>query len=86
MACVVRRLRTELAKLPDKASPLTGLLDLLPVEGVGLNLEDMAMPGAGEAAVEALTQRLIEASWRLSDELGLRYFAHAEPSAQTISA
>jgi uncharacterized circularly permuted ATP-grasp superfamily protein/uncharacterized alpha-E superfamily protein len=86
MGCVLRRLRNELVKLPDRSSPLTGLLDLLPVEGVGLNLADMATPGAGEAAVEALAQRLMEASWRLSDELGLRYFAHAEPSAQTMSA
>lgn len=86
MACVLRRLRTELGKLPERVSPLSDLLELLPLEGVGLNLADMVTPGTGEAAVDALTQRLIEASWRLSDELGLRYFAHAQPSAQTISA
>lgn len=86
MACVLRRLRTEMGKLPERANPLSDLLDLLPVEGVGLNLADMATPGVGEAAVEALAQRLMEASWRLSDEVGLRYFAHSEPTEQTISA
>jgi uncharacterized circularly permuted ATP-grasp superfamily protein/uncharacterized alpha-E superfamily protein len=86
LACVLRRLRTELAKLPDQAGPLTGLLDLLPQEGVGVPLEELVRAGDGEKAVLALSQRLAEAAWRLSDELGLRYFAHAEPAEQTMSA
>jgi uncharacterized circularly permuted ATP-grasp superfamily protein/uncharacterized alpha-E superfamily protein len=86
LACVLRRLRTELGKLPERADPLSDLLDLLPLEGVGVAPEVLTASGSGEAAVEALATRLKEAGWRLSDELGLRYFAHAEPTAQTMSA
>ena len=85
LGCVLRRLRTELGKLPDHAGPLTGLLDLLPQQGVGTPLDDLIQPGSGEAAVLALCKRLIDGAWRLSDELGLRYFAHAEPAHQTLS-
>jgi len=49
-------------------------------------LEELVRAGDGEKAVLALSQRLAEAAWRLSDELGLRYFAHAEPAEQTMSA
>jgi uncharacterized circularly permuted ATP-grasp superfamily protein/uncharacterized alpha-E superfamily protein len=86
LACVLRRLRTELAKLPDQAGPLTGLLDLLPQSGVGVPLSELIQAGGGPEAVVALTRRLGDAAWRLSDELGLRYFAHAEPNEQTMSA
>lgn len=86
LACVLRRLRTELAKLPDQAGPLTGLLDLLPQSGVGVPLTELIQAGSGPKAVLALTHRLGDAAWRLSDELGLRYFAHAEPNEQTMSA
>ena len=86
LACVLRRLRTELGKLPEHAGPLTGLLDLLPQVSVGVPLSDLVRPGSGEQAALALSLRLNEAAWRLSDELGLRYFAHAEPNEQTMSA
>lgn len=86
MACVLRRLRTELAKLPEQAGPLNGLLELLPLEGVGVELAAMVQPRGGEEAVAALAQRLLDGGWRLSDELGHRYFAHAEPNEQTMSA
>jgi uncharacterized alpha-E superfamily protein len=86
MACVLRRLRTELGKLPDRSVPLSGLLELLPQEEVGVSPEVLTAPGGGTDAVLALAQRLLEASWRLSDELGHRYFAHAEPNEQTMSA
>jgi uncharacterized alpha-E superfamily protein len=86
LACVLRRLRTELSKLPEHAGPLTGLLDLLPQVSVGVPLSDLVRPGSGEKAALALSMRLTEAAWRLSDELGLRYFAHAEPNEQTMSA
>ncbi len=86
LACVLRRLRTEMSKLPEHAGPLTGLLDLLPQVSVGVPLSDLVRPGSGEKAALALSMRLTEAAWRLSDELGLRYFAHAEPNEQTMSA
>jgi len=86
LACVLRRLRTELGKLPEHAGPLTGLLDLLPQVSVGVPLSDLVRPGSGEQVALALSLRLNEAAWRLSDELGLRYFAHAEPNEQTMSA
>ncbi len=85
LACVLRRLRTELSKLPEHAGPLTGLLDLLPQQGVGPSLEELVAAEGGEEAVRALSLRLGNAAWRLSDELGLRYFAHAEPAEQTMS-
>lgn len=85
MACVLRRLRTELGKLPEHAGPLADLLDLLPQIGVGVSLPELVHVTQGQAAVLALCQRLTEASWRLSDELGLRYFAHAASSPQSLS-
>ncbi len=86
LACMLRRLRTELAKLPEQAGPLSGLLDLLPIEGVGVELAAMVQPRRGEEVIVALANRLVDAGWRLSDELGHRYFAHAEPNEQTMSA
>lgn len=86
LACVLRRLRTELGKLPVRAGQQGDLLSLLPWEGVGVAPEVLAAPVNGEAAVLALAERLADAGWRLSDELGHRYFAHAEPTEQTMSA
>jgi uncharacterized circularly permuted ATP-grasp superfamily protein/uncharacterized alpha-E superfamily protein len=86
LACMLRRLRTELVKLPEQAGPLSGLLDLLPIEGVGVELAAMVQPRRGEDVIVSLANRLVDAGWRLSDELGHRYFAHAEPNEQTMSA
>ncbi|MBC7699327.1 alpha-E domain-containing protein, partial [Aquabacterium sp.] len=86
MACVLRRLRTELGKLPDRAGPKEDLLALLPQEGVGVTLEELCETELGNAALQALAQRLMHAGWLLSDELGRRYFAHSEPTEQMVSA
>ncbi|RZI81463.1 MAG: hypothetical protein EOP38_19260 [Rubrivivax sp.] len=86
LACVLRRLRTELGKLPDHAGPKEDLLALLPQEGVGVTLEELCEPELGNAAVMTLAQRLMEAGWLMSDELGRRYFAHSEPTEQMVSA
>ncbi|MDI1260325.1 circularly permuted type 2 ATP-grasp protein [Aquabacterium sp.] len=86
MACVLRRLRTELGKLPDRAGPKEDLLALLPQEGVGITLEELCEPELGNAALQVLAQRLMQAGWLLSDELGRRYFAHSEPTEQMVSA
>ncbi len=85
LACVLRRLRTELGKLPEGADALQTLLDLLPRTGVGVQLADLVDANQGTPVLSDVCQRLNDASWHLSDELGLRYFAHAEPHEQTLS-
>lgn len=62
------------------------LLALLPHEGVGATLAALCDPVSGHAAVLGLLDRLLEASWRLSDEIGRLYFAHAEPTDSMVSA
>jgi uncharacterized alpha-E superfamily protein len=86
LACVLRRLRTELIKLPARGGSHADMLALLPHEGVGVSLADLCAPGKGHEAVLALLNRLIDAGWRLSDEVGRRYFAHAEPTDSMVSA
>ena len=90
LACVLRRLRNEIRKLPTRGASHDDMLALLPHEGVGASLAELCDPvddGAkGHAAVLAMLDRLIEAGWRLSDEVGRRYFAHAERTDSTVSA
>ena len=86
LACIVRRLRTELGKLPARAGSPADLLTLLPQEGVGAFLTALCDPVSGHAAMLSLLDRLLEVSWRLSDEVGRIYFAHAEPTDLMVSA
>ncbi|MBI2733503.1 MAG: circularly permuted type 2 ATP-grasp protein [Aquabacterium sp.] len=86
LACVLRRLRTELGKLPVRGGSHADMLALLPHEGVGATLAELCEAGKGQEAVLALLNRLIDAGWRLSDEVGRRYFAHAEPTDSMVSA
>ena len=86
LACVLRRLRTELGKLPEGTSPHDDLLALLPHQGVGLSLQDLCDPEQGRANMLALTQRLLDAGWRLSDEVARQFFVHAEANDSTVSA
>lgn len=86
LACVLRRLRTEIGKLPTRGGSHDDLLALLPHEGVGASLADLCDPEAGHDAVLAMLTRLTDAGWRLSDEVGRRYFAHAEPTDSMVSA
>ncbi|HEX5358264.1 MAG TPA: alpha-E domain-containing protein, partial [Aquabacterium sp.] len=86
LACVLRRLRTELLKLPVRGGSHDDLLALLPHEGVGVSLVDLCDPEHGDEAVLNMLNRLIDAGWRLSDEVGRRYFAHAEPTDSMVSA
>src|SRR5690606_14527304 len=65
LACVLRRLRQELRKLPVGPGPLEEVLDLLPQNGVGATLEALSHPHAGEAAVQDLAKRLMDASLRI---------------------
>jgi uncharacterized circularly permuted ATP-grasp superfamily protein/uncharacterized alpha-E superfamily protein len=76
----LRRLRTELGKLPGSPAVLGALRERLPVEGAGLSLADLRdMSDAQvQARVAALAVRLQQAGARLSEDVGQRFFAHAE--------
>ncbi len=86
LACVLRRLRTELGKLPDRTGLHNDLLALLPHQGVGVDLEALCDPVDGHARVLAMCDRLLDASWRLSDEIARQFFVHAEPNDSMVSA
>ena len=78
-AGVLRRLRTELGKLPGDAAVGAQLLSHLPFEGAGLTLE--ALRGASDAEIGArvlaLSRQLTESAQALADAIGQRYFALA---------
>jgi uncharacterized circularly permuted ATP-grasp superfamily protein/uncharacterized alpha-E superfamily protein len=79
-AGTLRRLRTELGKLPGPAAWRDEMRALLPAQGGGLALEalrsadTMALP----AILSALSAQLADGAAQLSDRIGQRYFAHAE--------
>jgi len=76
---VLRRLRTELRKLPGSAASLEPLLARLPVEGAGITLESLR--GASDAqiaeALGALSASLCDSALDLADEIGTRFFTLA---------
>lgn len=78
-AGVLRRLRTELGKLPGAPESLAPLLARLPAEGTGLTLD--ALRGASEAQIaQALRERstaLHTTALALAEEIGHRYFTLA---------
>jgi uncharacterized circularly permuted ATP-grasp superfamily protein/uncharacterized alpha-E superfamily protein len=78
-AGVLRRLRTELGKLPGSAEAIAPLLDMLPPQGAGLSLEDLRDASDPEIAARLLdaSVRLQDAGLRLADMIGERYFALA---------
>ena len=86
LACVLRRLRTELGKLPNRTAADDDLLALLPHQGVGISLEELCDPVEGHARVLALCDRLLDAGWRLSDEVARQFFVHTEPNDSMVSA
>ena len=79
LAGVLRRLRTELRKLPGGEQFIDALLRRLPAEGAGVQLEDLR--GADEAQVlrvlGEVCAQLQSGGAALADELGHRFFAHA---------
>jgi uncharacterized circularly permuted ATP-grasp superfamily protein/uncharacterized alpha-E superfamily protein len=79
-ACVLRRLRTEVGKLPGERGSIDALLALLPLEGAGITLDDIREMDDEQLRERllVLADRLAEGAARLSDEIGQRYFAHAE--------
>jgi uncharacterized circularly permuted ATP-grasp superfamily protein/uncharacterized alpha-E superfamily protein len=85
-AGVLRRLRTEIGKLPGSPESLQPLLDLLPAEGAGLTLHELR--DADEASIAAtllqLSHDLARAAARLADEVGSRYFTLAQGVDQRV--
>ncbi|MGL6112977.1 MAG: circularly permuted type 2 ATP-grasp protein, partial [Rubrivivax sp.] len=79
LAGVLRRLRTELRKLPGDEAFIATLLARLPAEGAGLALEDLR--GADETRILSVlgqvSQRLVGCGKGLAEAVGHRYFAHA---------
>jgi uncharacterized circularly permuted ATP-grasp superfamily protein/uncharacterized alpha-E superfamily protein len=85
-AGVLRRLRTELTKLPGGSERTAELLARLPAEGAGLTLE--ALRGADDARLSAtllaLAQKLDEAALGLAEAIGSRYFTLAQGADQLV--
>lgn len=85
-AGVLRRLRTELKKLPGEEARHAELLAHLPAEGAGLVLE--ALRDADEeriaAALLALSQRLQAAARGLAEVIGSHYFTLAHGADQPV--
>ena len=79
-AGTLRRLRTEIGKLPGPGPLQDELRQLLPASGAGLTLDDLrdADDGALCRRLVPLAERLSVAGARLSDAMTQRYFAHAE--------
>ncbi len=85
-AGVLRRLRTELGKLPGDADSLQRLLALLPAEGTGLTLESLR--GADDAAIaqalRALSASLAQSASALADRVSQRFFTLAQGVDQRV--
>jgi hypothetical protein len=85
----LRRLRTELSKLPGPAEAHLPLLALLPAEGAGLTLERLRQledrPVSATAdALRDLAAELLQAAHALADQIGERFFTLARGQDQRI--
>jgi uncharacterized alpha-E superfamily protein len=76
-AGTLRRLRTELGKLPGHDAVRASLLALLPAQGAGLPLDALRVDDDARVLVGALASRLGSVAATLSDRIGATYFAHA---------
>jgi uncharacterized alpha-E superfamily protein len=83
---VLRRLRTELRKLPGSADFVQSLIDQLPAEGAGITLESLR--DADDAQIAARLRSLVSAlsstALRLADQIGTRYFTLAHGVDQSV--
>jgi uncharacterized circularly permuted ATP-grasp superfamily protein/uncharacterized alpha-E superfamily protein len=86
LAGVLRRLRTELSKLPGSAETLAPLMAQLPADGAGLSLESMR--GLDDAQLRLqlreLAARLAALAAKLADEVAGRFFTLAEGLDQRV--
>jgi uncharacterized alpha-E superfamily protein len=87
-AGVLRRLRTELGKLPGSDEWRQSLLARLPAEGAGIPLQALRDTSDEEILrqLRALTKRLAAAAAELADEIGTRCFTLAHGSDQLTQA
>jgi uncharacterized alpha-E superfamily protein len=83
---VLRRLRTELRKLPGSAEFLQSLLDQLPADGAGITLESLRDANDEQitATLRALVSRLSATALALADQIGTRYFTLAHGVDQAV--
>jgi uncharacterized circularly permuted ATP-grasp superfamily protein/uncharacterized alpha-E superfamily protein len=83
---VLRRLRTELKKLPGSEESLQPFLAQIPAEGAGITLDSLR--GCGDAeiadALHALAGRLHDSALELADAIGIRYFTLAHGQEQRV--
>jgi len=86
LAGVLRRLRTELAKLPGSAETLAPLIAQLPAEGAGLNLESLRGVDDAQLRVRlrALAVAMSALAAQLAEEIAGRYFTLAEGPDQRV--
>ena len=85
-AGVLRRLRTEVGKLPGAPESLLPLVALLPAEGAGLSLESLRhADDAGVARLlQALSSELDALAGTLGERIGERYFTLAHGLDQRV--
>lgn len=85
-AGVLRRLRTEIVKLPGEPEVQQALLHLLPAEGAGLTLESLR--GADEAAIaralRALSASLGQTASTMAERVSERFFTLAQGVDQRV--
>ncbi len=85
-AGVLRRLRTEINKLPGAPESLQPFLDLLPAEGPGLTLE--ALRGADDVAIAQVLRKLsvdlVAGASALAERISERYFTLAQGADQRV--
>jgi uncharacterized alpha-E superfamily protein len=83
---VLRRLRTELKKLPGSDASLQPLLARLPAEGAGLTLDELR--GAADAEIAARLRQMVlalrDTAQGLADEIGVRFFTLAHGQDQRV--
>ncbi len=86
LAGVLRRLRTEIGKLPGDEASLAPLLARLPAEGAGLTLESLRDADDAELQrrLAVLSSELGAAALALADDIAVRYFTLAQGLDQRV--